>query len=1102
MQMQTRIGWLRIVVVAAAVLGSARCGAGAGAAAARQAAQLLEAAGVRGGLVVHLGCGDGTLTAALRASERYVVHGLDADAAQVAAARERLAAAGLYGPVSVARLTGRRLPYADNLVNLIVASGKWQVTSEELVRVLAPRGVLLAEAGSLATAHSTLVARPVPQPNGWVKAVKPWPKDIDEWPHFLHDASNNAVAQDSRVGPPRRLQWQAGPTWCRSHEFISSFSVLVTAGGRVFYVMDLGQPGVTDQRMPERWTLFGRDGFNGVLLWQRPLAQWRGPEWRSRAMRGRPPSVPRRMAAARDRLFISLSHQGPLEALDPATGESLRTFEGTEGTQEVALLGQTLVLRIARLEQGGRKLDGAIAAVDAEAGTMRWRVPEGRFLVQSLCAAQGRVAYSTGPETVCLGLADGKELWRATTFEQKPQPAADAKGRKRRRRGGQQTFILHGDVVLVTDGSRIVARHAATGAVRWSVRTGGGSMRGHDFFVARGCAWHAASGGIAGYDLATGKVAKTIDPSSVQSRGHHLRCYRAKATERFLITQFRGCEFISLTGGAHSQNDWTRGPCRHGVMPANGMLYAPPHQCFCYPGATANGFNAYATASDAALEAIGPRDGALERGPAFAGASADRPAPADWPMYRRDARRTGAAACAVPAEVGDLWQAKLGSRLTPPVVAAGKVYVADRDHDVVVALGAADGKAQWRFIAGGPLDSAPSVHAGRVLFGCADGWVYCLRASDGVLAWRFRAAPAERLIVAEGRVESAWRVHSSLPVVDGVVYCAAGRSSFLDGGLFLYGLDPATGKVVHRGRLHTLMATREDAEKRPFLASFHIEGTRSDILVAEGGHLFLNQMQFSPDLEQQDTPYVAHAKEDKEPSGLDVADQPYVAENPYLKKGFGPAAALGVSRGHLGDRQVARHLMTTGGFLDDSWWNRTFWMYGATWPGYQLAHIAPKAGQLVVVGPATTYAVQAYPTRNVHSPMFTPASKGYLLVADRNDNEPMLDYRSWSRDKGMGFTRRQPPAWYRWVPLRMRAMVLARERLFVAGAPDVVDAEDPMAAFEGRAGARLCVFAAADGTKLAERALPAAPVLDGLIAAQGRLYLSTRDGRVLCLGAP
>ena len=61
-------------------------------------------------------------------------------------------------------------------------------------------------------------------------------------------------------------------------------------------------------------------------------------------------------------------------------------------------------------------------------------------------------------------------------------------------------------------------------------------------------------------------------------------------------------------------------------------------------------------------------------------------------------------------------------------------------------MGAATG--WWRVIrvvspvtAGGRIDTPPTIADGLCLFGSHDGWVYCLRAADGRLAWRFRAAP-------------------------------------------------------------------------------------------------------------------------------------------------------------------------------------------------------------------------------------------------------------------------------------------------------------------------------------------------------------------------
>ena len=55
-----------------------------------KAAELVGASGVTGGLIVHVGCGDGQLTAALKINQRYVVQGLEQDAARVAEARAYL----------------------------------------------------------------------------------------------------------------------------------------------------------------------------------------------------------------------------------------------------------------------------------------------------------------------------------------------------------------------------------------------------------------------------------------------------------------------------------------------------------------------------------------------------------------------------------------------------------------------------------------------------------------------------------------------------------------------------------------------------------------------------------------------------------------------------------------------------------------------------------------------------------------------------------------------------------------------------------------------------------------------------------------------------
>ena len=92
--------------------------------------------------------------------------------------------------------------------------------------------------------------------------------------------------------------------------------------------------------------------------------------------------------------------------------------------------------------------------------------------------------------------------------------------------------------------------------------------------------------------------------------------------------------------------------------------------------------------------------------------------------------------------------------------------------------------------------------------------------------------------------------------------------------------------------------------------------------------------------------------------------------------------------------------------------------------------------------------------------------------------------------------------WSVHIPIRVRAMVLASDRLFVAGPPDVIPDDDPAAAFEGRKGGDLWAVSAETGKKIDDvYHTDAPPVYDGLIAAGGSLYLSTTGGTIYCFGA-
>jgi outer membrane protein assembly factor BamB len=290
----------------------------------QKAAQILRTTGVKGGLIVHIGYGDGNLTAALRANESYLVHGLDTDTKNIEQARKHIRSLELYGKVSVDRLTSRRLPYVDNLVNLIVSEDLGKVSTDEMMRVLCPKGVAYIKKG-----------------NKWIKTVKPWPKEIDEWTHYLHDASNNAVAHDSVVNPPAHLQWVGSPRWSRHHDRMASMSALVSSGGRIFYIFDEGPTAII--QLPQKRVLIARDAFNGTILWKRSIPSWHTHLW---PFKSGPAHLPRRLIAVEDRVYVTLGFQAPLTALDAATGKTIRTYKNTNATEEVIASEGVLFLMV------------------------------------------------------------------------------------------------------------------------------------------------------------------------------------------------------------------------------------------------------------------------------------------------------------------------------------------------------------------------------------------------------------------------------------------------------------------------------------------------------------------------------------------------------------------------------------------------------------------------------------------------------------------------------------------------------------------------------------------------------------------------------------
>ncbi len=1101
------------------------------AATAMAAGNILETSGVKGGLVVVVGCEDTKLITELAQSESFLVQALDTDPAKVEKAREAIRKSGNYGRVSAVVFGGRKLPYADNLVNLIVirdASG--EIRDAEVERVLAPRGVAMVKGK---------------------KTVKPVPAEIDEWTHYLHDPKNNAVSHVEMVATPTSLQWVSGPRWSRHHDHMSSVSAVVSSGGRIFSILDEG-PKASIQYPPD-WQLVARDAFNGKLLWKRSIPQWHTDIWPAKAG---PAQLPRRLVAVGETVYVTLGLHAPVSMLDAATGETLKTFEATEHTEEILVCGDQLFVtaHATAPPQGRWQLDTVrcwteagrsnssrpwkwetndpkkIIAIDITSGKVLW-TKETTVAPVTLAADQQRVIYHDGLNVVCLDRQSGEESWISghTTEVQVAVKSAP-------------NLVIYNNVVLFSAGpGEVTSISIEDGKTLWTDSHGHtGHQSSYDLLVADGLVWSTSGGRVSkerkdheeslalarkpawtyiGRDPVTGETKKVFPPG--KSDWFHHRCHRGRATDRYLIMSRTGIEYVDLQTGQWTPNPWVRGACLYGIMPANGLTYAPPHPCACYIESKLTGFNALTAASADRRRANVESRPRLEKGLAYENierrttntqrptSNKERPTSNKerWSTYRADNMRSGATSTEVPADLKKAWKAEIGGKLSPVTVSDGKVFVAAVDEHTVYALDSEKGDVLWKYTAGGRVDTPPTIvdvssaegKGGDSLcvFGCKDGWVYCLRASDGELVWRYRAVAEERHIVSYDQLESAWPVSGAVLVQDGAVYCVAGRSMFLDGGLHLLKLDVLRGEK----QFEEIMGDTVPESGKPLhttAANLDMPVALADILSSDGKRLYMRSQSI----------------------GLDGKRTDMRASGPTDQGG------------------EEAHLVCAGGFLDDTWFHRAYWVFGH---GYGTGHngwfragrFAP-AGRILVFNDETVFGYGRQPRMFVWS-----SALEYQLFAANRDVKPESIQRVDTANRrqegggegghghGITFDRKLYGKYplseisandFKWrqenPPLQARAMVLADRILFVAGPVDVVDEEEifgnpfdgrviakaaeQAAALKGDKGALLHVVSAEDGRKLHELELDSCPVFDGLAAAEGKLFASMMDGSLVC----
>jgi len=796
------------LIVACAVVCAQRA---AGAEASESARGVLAATGVEAGLAVHVGTTDGQLEIGLAQSGRLLVHGLAVDAAALQKAREAILAKGIYGLAAVEEWASLRdLPYADNLVNLLVADldalGAKAPPLGEIRRVLCPMGVAYLKQGGK-----------------WVTTVKPRPAEMDEWTHFDYGPEGNGVSHDKLVRAPNFIQWISGVQEIKLGGNPAGFvglSGVRAAGGRVFF--DWVTP---DKNKGQRKSMLqGRDAFNGVPLWTVPRDFEAGRKrWQ--------------LVAIGDRVYTALKEDAPLVALDAATGQVAVTFDQAGPLRTASAAKDRAGIARTQIRVGGGRMavniGDTLYLLNAQNGQLLWKYqePDGKNLLwPSLSPAANRVfiavqkprageyygrwPYSDLDAVLCFDLTNGKPIWKNIAVAGKPV--------------GQ--LVYHDGNLVLFCGSAISGRGADLGG-GWvsNITVADGKLQGQNTFkvawntsmynalVRDGAIWYAGHTQIFRADL------KTAEIQPVMTLAYNQRCNRFCATDDLFIMGYVSYLDKQCNGPLVSV---ARAGCALGATPANGMVYFTPNACACFTQV-----RGYLAMSPEPIRAPIDDQQRLEKvgGKAIVLGGPSRPA-------------------ALPAgPIGEDWirQPRSGQLETEPVKAGGLDIVAVVHEHRVEARDAA-GKVAWTFLAGGRISGTPLVHGDAVYFGAHDGWIYALSAADGTLRWRYLLAPYERKMLAYGQLESSWPIYG-VTLHKGLICASAGLHPEIGGGVYVCGLDPKSGVAAFRRVLCKPPARIETAANGRANANIVPHSFLNEPIQSDGEQLSVGGFKFRPE---------------------------------------------------------------------------------------------------------------------------------------------------------------------------------------------------------------------------------------------------------------
>ena len=752
--------------------------------AASDARKILASYGSESGLFVIVGCGDAgaaRLAVDLGTNGNSLVHVIAGDNTELADVNKAIAAGGVKGCVTVEQLALAKLPYRDYMVNVMVVmdagkAAKAGFTAKEAKRCMAPYGRLVTcDAGTIKTIEEI-----------------PLPKEMDIWTHRYHDADARPVSTDTVFDLPVGFRWNAGLPMNfdnpqRSANRYSATRAMALNDGRCFTIST-----VVAENLGAGWKskygtdqyLTCRDAFNGRLLWRTRIgATYYGGLYIENL-------AP--MISIGRHVYVA-GENGKMQVISTRTGKTLRELPTT---YIPGVISASKGIVVAATWKDG-KVMGSIKRYDRR--RMDWAI--GKGTVEAYDDASGKLLWKKDLLGTSLVIADGRIFIVSRDANDAIEEAHNRRGKSGPKRPAQ----------------KVIALDLAKGTVLWEALDE--TFNAKDQTITLEAAGFGAvavaykgRGTVALLSAASGKVLEKDKAAEAGKNFFRFRNHICTPVMRVGDIQLNNRGGTITKGKERQQFGGARAGCLTGTVPGYGAGYIAQNWCRCSP-AQIPGLLAIAPIGKIPT----PAEMEVPTEPtefASYNETADGiEKPSAWTSFRGNAKRSSSAACDISENVGVLWTKKvtgkkiagtvqrdwrsfLNTRLTAPVTGGGLVIVADIDHNELIAVDGKSGSVKWRFMTGGRMDTAPTLHKGICLAGDRTGYVYAIKIKTGQLIYKLRIAPLEQRMVSYGKVESVWPVIGGVMVAKDKAYASAGRTQGSDGGLLVRAFLPETGKVL------------------------------------------------------------------------------------------------------------------------------------------------------------------------------------------------------------------------------------------------------------------------------------------------------------------